>query len=51
MSLTVAEQDQVHRAAEAAGKDVDDFMRGAVLAAANDPLAAREDRIQHDHAG
>lgn len=59
--LTAAEQDHVHRAAEAAGKDVEDFMRDAVLAAANDPflaaleqaadtIAARENRVQHDYA-
>ncbi|MCG8971802.1 hypothetical protein [Streptomyces sp. CL12-4] len=61
--LTAAEQDQVYRAAEAAGKDVDDFMRDAVLAAADDPflaaldraadtVAARSDadRVQHDYA-
>jgi uncharacterized protein (DUF1778 family) len=61
--LTAAEQDQVHRAAAAAGKTVDDFTRDAVLTAAYDPfLAALEqaantiaaratgDRIQHDYA-
>ncbi|MGV9509348.1 hypothetical protein ACWDQZ_27485 [Streptomyces tendae] len=61
--LTPVEQDQVYRAAEAAGKDVDEFMRDAVLAAANDPLvaalgravdtvAARSQgaRVQHDYA-
>ncbi|MEU2585290.1 hypothetical protein ABZ612_20480 [Streptomyces avermitilis] len=62
--LTVAEQDQVQRAAAAAGKTVDDFMRDAILTDAHDPflaaleqaattIAARaaEDRIQHDYAG
>ncbi|MFE6639564.1 hypothetical protein ACFVFT_38380 [Streptomyces tendae] len=61
--LTTAEQDQVYRAAETVGKDVDDFMRDAILAAANDPflaaldqaaetIAARDqdDRIQHGYA-
>jgi uncharacterized protein (DUF1778 family) len=61
--LTAAEQDQVQRAAAAAGKTVDDFMRDAVLTAAYDPLvdalerasstvAARSaaDRIRHDYA-
>lgn len=62
--LSAAEQSQVYRAAEAAGQDVDEFMRDAVLAAANDPfLAALEqavdtltartaaDQGQHDYAG
>ncbi|CAL9326676.1 hypothetical protein SUDANB91_07209 (plasmid) [Streptomyces sp. SudanB91_2054] len=60
--LTATEQDQVYRAAEAAGKDVDEFMRDAVLAVANDPLLAalgravdtvtgrQADRVQHDYA-
>ncbi|MGW4087060.1 hypothetical protein ACWEGS_28910 [Streptomyces sp. NPDC004822] len=61
--LTATEQEQVHLAAEAAGKDVEDFMRDAVLAAANDPfLASLEqasdtiarrvagDQVQHDYA-
>ncbi|MFF0698362.1 hypothetical protein ACFYU4_37730 [Streptomyces tendae] len=61
--LTAAEQNQVYRAAEAAGKDVDEFMRDAVLAAANDPLLAaleqavetvtaraQADRVRHDYA-
>ncbi|MFE1206422.1 hypothetical protein ACFW5V_32565 [Streptomyces sp. NPDC058762] len=38
--LSAAEQDHVYRAAEVAGKDVDDFMRDAILAAANDPFLA-----------
>ncbi|MEU9355052.1 hypothetical protein AB0D65_29660 [Streptomyces griseoloalbus] len=62
--LTAAEQDQVYRAADAAGKDVEDFMRDAVLAAARDPFLAalekaadtiaahdRTDHVQHDFAG
>jgi uncharacterized protein (DUF1778 family) len=59
--LSPAEQDQVYRAAEAAGKDVEDFMREAVLDAANDPfltaleqaadtVARRADTVQHDYA-
>lgn len=61
-SLTAAERGQVERAAAAAGKTVDDFVRDAVLAAADDPfLAALEqavdtvtrdvDRARHDYAG
>jgi uncharacterized protein (DUF1778 family) len=38
--LTAAEHDQVQRAAAAAGKTVDDFMREAVLTAAYDPFLA-----------
>ncbi|MFI8206774.1 hypothetical protein [Streptomyces sp. NPDC085937] len=59
--LSASEQDQVQRAAEAAGKDVEDFMREAVLAAANDPFltaldqaadtVARRGEVQHDYAG
>ncbi|MEU6093098.1 hypothetical protein ABZ865_41410 [Streptomyces sp. NPDC047085] len=58
--LTAAELDQVQRAAAVAGQSIDDFMRTAVLRAANDPfiaaleqaadtIAAR-DRIQYDYA-
>lgn len=60
--LTAAEQDQVQRAAAAAGKTVDAFMRDAVIAAAYDPflaaleraadtVAARTEDEQHDYAG
>lgn len=58
--LSAAEQEQVQRAAEVAGKDVEDFMREAVLAAANDPFlialeqaadtVARRAEVQHDYA-
>lgn len=60
--LTAAEQDQVQRAAAAAGKTVDAFTRDAVIAAAYDPflaaleraadtVAARTEDEQHDYAG
>ncbi|WP_108934677.1 hypothetical protein [Streptomyces ardesiacus] len=59
--LSAAEQNQVYRAAEVAGKDVDDFMRDAILAAANDPflaaleqaaetIAAQNAPVRHDYA-
>ncbi|MEU1895714.1 hypothetical protein [Streptomyces pristinaespiralis] len=61
--LTAVERDQVQLAAAAAGKSVDEFLRDAVLEAANDPFLAaleqaadtiaarpRADRIQHDYA-
>ncbi|MFI6020581.1 hypothetical protein ACIBCP_23440 [Streptomyces sp. NPDC051287] len=60
--LTAAEHDQVQRAAAAAGKTVDNFLRDAVLIAAYDPffaaleqaadtIAARDgDMIRHDYA-
>ncbi|MEU2909149.1 MULTISPECIES: hypothetical protein [Streptomyces] len=59
--LTAAEQDQVQLAAAAADKTVEEFLRDAVLNAANDPflaaleqaattIAGRADRIQHDYA-
>lgn len=58
--LTAAEQDQVQLAAAAAGKTFDEFVRDAILDAANDPflaaleqaadtIAGRADRIQHDY--
>ncbi|MFC9498404.1 hypothetical protein [Streptomyces sp. NPDC056982] len=62
--MTAAQQNQVQRAATAAGQSVEDFVRSAVLDAATDPFRdalertvdtdthrAAEDRIQHDYAG
>ncbi|MER6109322.1 type II toxin -antitoxin system TacA 1-like antitoxin [Streptomyces hirsutus] len=63
LPLTGPERDQVERAAAAAGRSVDDFVRAAVLDAATDPFLAAleqavdtvsaraaEDRVQHDYA-
>lgn len=36
--LTAAERDQVERAAAAAGRSVEEFMRNAILEAATDPF-------------
>ncbi|MFM9697851.1 hypothetical protein [Streptomyces europaeiscabiei] len=62
--LTAAEYDQVQHAATAAGQNLEEFVRAAVLGAATDPFLfaleqavdtvvarAAEDRIQHDYAG
>jgi uncharacterized protein (DUF1778 family) len=62
--LTAAELDQVQRAATAAGKSLEEFVRAAILAAASDPFLdsleraadtvaarARTELIQHNYAG